>query len=73
MKSDIENFKWLFQIKEVGGIGEKFTCVQLFAMNKGLLNCSPTVLFRLVLGKEKLKTLVTSSELYLVVDQFTQY
>ena len=31
------------------------------------------MLFRLVLGKEKLKTLVTSSELYLVFDQFTQY
>ena len=31
------------------------------------------MLFRLVLGKEKLIILVTSLELYLVFDQFTQY
>ena len=31
------------------------------------------MLLRLALGKEKLKTLVTSSELYLVFDKFTQY
>ena len=31
------------------------------------------MLFRLVLGKEKFYPLVTSLELYLVFDQFTQY
>ena len=63
MKSDIEHFKWLFQIEDNGGIGGKCTCVHLIA----------TVLFWLVLGKEKPTILVTSSELHLVFDQFTQY
>ena len=31
------------------------------------------MLFRLVLGKEKLTTVVTSSELYLFFTQFAQY
>ena len=66
MKSDIKNFKWLFQIEDDGGIGGKCTCVQLIAINKYLSNYQATVLFRLVLGKEKLKTSVISSELYLV-------
>ena len=39
--------------------------VQPIAINKELQNCETTVLFRLVLGKEKLTTLITSSELYL--------
>ena len=69
MKSDIENFKWLFQIEDDGGIGGKCTCVQLIAINKEWSNCKITVLFRLVLGKEKLTILVTSSELYLVFTQ----
>ena len=73
MKSDIENFKYLFQIEDDVGIGGKCTCVQLIARNQEWSNCKTTVLFRLVLGKEKLKNLVTISELYLLFDQFTQY
>ena len=44
-------------------------------MNKDILYCYATVLFHLVLGKETLKMLGASSELYLVffVDKFTQY
>jgi hypothetical protein len=60
VKSDIEHSKWLFKIKDDGGIGEKCTCLQLTAINKELLNHC-TVYFHLVLGKEKLRTLVTSS------------
>ena len=39
VKSNIENFKWLFQIEDDGGIGGKCTCVQLIAINKELSNC----------------------------------
>ena len=60
MKSDIENIKYLFQIEDDEGIWGKCTCVQLIAINKELSNCEATVYLRLVLGKEKLKTLVTS-------------
>ena len=33
VKSEIENFKYLFQIEDDGGIGGKCTCVQLIALN----------------------------------------
>ena len=66
MKSDIDNFKWLFQIEDDGGIRGKNTCVQLIVINNELSNCSTPALFRLVLGKEIQKILVTSSQLYLV-------
>ena len=66
MKSDIENFKWIFRIKGVGGIWGKCTCVQLIAINKELSNYKTTLLVRFILGKEKFKILVTSSQLYLV-------
>ena len=33
VKSDIENFKWLFQIEDDGGTGGKCTCVQPIAIN----------------------------------------
>ena len=39
VKSDIENFKWLFQIEDDGKFGGKCTCVQLIAINKELSNC----------------------------------
>ena len=55
MKSDIENFKLLFQIEEDGRIGGKYNCVQLITINKELTNCKTTVLFHLILGKEKIK------------------
>ena len=58
MKSDIENFKWVFHIEDVGGIGGKCTCVQLIVINKELSNCLTTVLLHLVLGKEKLKKII---------------
>ena len=58
MKSDIENFKWVFQIEDVDGIGGKCTCGELIAINKELSNCLTTVLLRLVLGKEKLKKII---------------
>ena len=60
MKSDIENFKLGFQIEDGGGIGGKYTWVQLIAINKEWSNCKTTVLFGLVLGKEKLNSLDTS-------------
>ena len=63
MKSDIEHFEGVFKIEDDGGIGGKCTCVQTTAMHKELLNCKTTVLYRLVLGKEQLKNLVTTSEL----------
>ena len=44
----------------------KTYCVQLIAINKELPNFLTTVLFCLVLGKQKLKFLLASSELYLV-------
>ena len=56
MKSDIENFLWLFHIEDDGGIGGKCICVQLIAINKELSNCLNTVFFCFVLRKEKLKT-----------------
>ena len=56
MKSDIENLKCLFQIEDDGGIGGKWTYVQLIAKNKELLSSKTTVLFCLVLGKVKLET-----------------
>ena len=34
VKSEIEDFKQLFQIEDDGGIGGKYTCVQPFAINK---------------------------------------
>ena len=55
MKSDIENFKCLFQIEEDGGIEGKCTCVLLMAMNKDLSNTKIAGLFRLALGKGKLE------------------
>jgi hypothetical protein len=39
VKSDIENFKWLFQIEDDEGNGGKCTCLQPIAMNKELSNC----------------------------------
>ena len=44
--------KWLFQIKNDGRIGGKYTCVQLIAINKELSNCLTTVLFLLVWGEK---------------------
>ena len=57
MKNYIENFKWLFQIEDDGGMGGKGTCVQLIALNKELSSCLTTVLFRFVLVNEKLTNL----------------
>ena len=54
-----------FRSKIMVKFGEKGTCVKRIAINKEWLNCKTTVLLRLVLGKEKLKMLVASSELYL--------
>ena len=34
VKINIENFKWLFQIEDDGGIGRKCTCVELIAINE---------------------------------------
>ena len=65
VKSDIENFKYLFLIEDDGGIEGKRSCIQLIAINKELSNWKTTVLFRLFLGKETLKMLVTGSDLYL--------
>ena len=39
-------------------MGEECTCKQLIAINKECSNCKPTVLFYLVLGKEKLDFLL---------------
>ena len=39
VKSDIENFKWLFQIEDDKGTGGKYTWVQLIAINNELSNC----------------------------------
>ena len=50
----------------IGGIGGKCTCLEPIAINKEWWNSKATLLFRLVLGKEKLKILVASSKLYLV-------
>ena len=61
----LKTINGFFQIKDDGGIGGKRTCVQLIATNKELSNCLTTGLLHLVLEKEKLKTVVTSSELYL--------
>ena len=55
MKSEIENFKYLFQKEDDGEIGGKCTCVLLIAPNKELSNSQTTVIFRLILGKEKLE------------------
>ena len=63
MKSDIENFKCLFQIED-GGIGGKCTCVLLIAMNKDLSNSKIAGLFRLALGKRKLEILLFSAQSY---------
>ena len=38
VKSDFENFKWLFQIEDDGGIGGKCTCVPLIVINEKLSN-----------------------------------
>ena len=64
MKSDIENFKCLFQIEDDGGIGGKCTCVLLIAMNKDLSNSKIAGLFRLALGKRKLEILLFSAQSY---------
>ena len=37
-ESDIENFKWLFQIEDDEVFGGKFTCLQLITINKELSN-----------------------------------
>ena len=47
-------------------LGKNAHGVQLIAMHKELSNCQTTVLFRLVLEKEKMTTLVTGSGLDLV-------
>ena len=39
VKSDIENFKWLFQIEDDGGIGGKCICVERIVINEELSNC----------------------------------
>ena len=53
MKSDVQTFKFLFQIE--------------YAKNeKELSNLKTTVIIHLVLAKEKLETLASSSELYKV-------
>ena len=64
MKSDIENFKCLFQIEDDGGIGGKCTCVLLIAMNQDLSNSKIAGLFRLALGKRKLAILLFSAQSY---------
>ena len=64
----------IFQIEDDGGIGGKYTCVQFVAINKDQSILKTTVLFRLYLKKGKTGNfVVTSSELYLCFDQFTQY
>ena len=61
MKSDITNLKWVYQIDDDGGIGEKCTCVKLIALYKTLLIFKTTVLFRLALGKEQILLLPAQS------------
>ena len=60
MKSDIENFKCLFQIKDDGGIRGNCTCVQLIAINRKFSNCKITVVS---LGFRKGKTDILSHQL----------
>ena len=72
MKSENQNFKWLFQIEDDGRIGGKCTCVYLIAMNyigiKITKHCDIPFGFR----KGKSGDLVfPSSELYLVLDEFS--
>ena len=71
MNSDIEHLKWLFQIEDDGGIEGK--CVQIFAIFKRIVKVLNQCVIPFRFRKEKQKTLMTSSELYLVFDQFTQY
>ena len=66
MKSDIDNFKWLFQIEDDGRIAGKVTCVQLIGILKNYKIAKQLYYFFLILGNKKLKTLVTSSQLYIV-------
>ena len=53
MKSDIENFKLLFQTTDDGRIREKCTFVVPIAMKKERTNSKTVGFFRLALGKKK--------------------
>ena len=61
MKSDIENLEYLFQIEDGGGNWGQCISVQLDAPNKELSNFQTSVIFCLILGKEKLEFFVTTS------------
>ena len=54
MKSDIENFKYLFHIEDGGGTGGKCISAQLIASNTELSKYQTHLVFCLILGKEKL-------------------
>ena len=64
MKSDIEHFKYLFQIEDDGGIGGKCTCVLLIAINKEGSNSKTAGLFCLALGKRKLEIVLFPAQSY---------
>ena len=67
VKSDIENFKWLFQIEDQGGIEGTCICVQQFALKKRIIKLLSHCVIMCCFRKGKnTKTLVISSELYVV-------